>query len=69
MTNSDYKTRKRKLDEEEATLLDERKKMLEERDRVSMMKTKLQKALDDNERQARAVGKRKASALADALGI
>ena len=58
VTNSGYKTRKRKLDEEEATLLDERKKMVEERDRVSMMKTKLQKALDDNERQAHAVSKR-----------
>eukprot|EP00966_Prymnesium_polylepis_P223207 5163881-Prymnesium_polylepis.1 len=69
VTNSDCKTRKSRLDKEEATLLDDRKMMLEERARVSMMKTVLQKALDDNERRVRAVSKRKASALADALGI
>ena len=69
VTNSDYKARKSKLDKEEATLLDDRKTMLEERDRVSMMKTELEKALNDNERRVRAVSKRKASALADALEI
>eukprot|EP00966_Prymnesium_polylepis_P037825 877835-Prymnesium_polylepis.1 len=69
VTNSDYKARKSRLDKEEATLLDDRKTMLEELERVSMMKTVLEKALDDNKRRVSAVGKRKASALADTLGI